>query len=96
MLDKARHNTIVARHKYKKRKYKLFQAIKRLQARNNLTEEEARHRLEAQPTNLQQVAPANVVFSPYWSYEYTQQQIDKAWDNLQLYLNKRKADAAKL
>ncbi|XP_026327157.1 bifunctional coenzyme A synthase isoform X2 [Hyposmocoma kahamanoa] len=72
------------------------EAIKRLQKRNNLTEEEARHRLEAQPTNLEQVAHANVVFSPFWSYEYTQQQVDKAWDNLQQYLNERKGDTAKL
>lgn len=73
-----------------------YQAIKRLQKRNSLTEEEARHRLEAQPTNLEQVAHANIVFSPYWSFDYTQQQIDKAWDNLQQYLNKRKGDTAKL
>lgn len=75
----------------------IFQAIKRLQKRNNLTEEEARRRLEAQPTNLEQVAPANIVFSPFWSYEYTQQQIDRAWDHLQQQLAKRKgADTAKL
>ncbi|XP_013145344.1 PREDICTED: bifunctional coenzyme A synthase isoform X2 [Papilio polytes] len=62
------------------------EAIKRLQARNNLSEEEARQRVEAQVSNSEQVAAANIVFSPYWSYEYTQSQIDKAWDHLQKYL----------
>ncbi|CAH0715414.1 unnamed protein product, partial [Brenthis ino] len=66
------------------------EAIKRLQERNNLTEEEARQRIEAQPTNQEQVALANIVFSPFWSYEYTQRQIDRAWDQLQRYLDTRK------
>lgn len=66
------------------------EAIKRLQERNSLSEEEAKQRIESQPTNQEQVALANVVFSPYWSYEYTQQQIDRAWDRLQLYLDNRK------
>ncbi|XP_039753216.1 bifunctional coenzyme A synthase isoform X2 [Pararge aegeria] len=66
------------------------EAIKRLQERNNLTEEEAKQRVSAQPSNAEQVAQANVVFSPYWSYEYTQVQIDKAWDQLEKYLECRK------
>ncbi|XP_050350593.1 bifunctional coenzyme A synthase isoform X2 [Nymphalis io] len=66
------------------------EAIKRLKERNNLTEEEAKQRVDAQPSNKEQVDVANVVFSPYWSYEYTQTQIDRAWDQLQLYLKKRK------
>ncbi|XP_047533550.1 bifunctional coenzyme A synthase isoform X1 [Vanessa atalanta] len=66
------------------------EAIKRLKERNNLTEEEAKQRVDAQPSNKEQVDVANVVFSPFWSYEYTQTQIDRAWDQLQLYLNKRK------
>ncbi|KAL4716682.1 hypothetical protein ACJJTC_004801 [Scirpophaga incertulas] len=65
------------------------EAVKRLMKRNNLSEEEARQRIGAQPANLEQVAPANMVFSPYWSYEYTQGQIDKAWDHLQEYLKTR-------
>lgn len=60
-----------------------------MQERNSLSEEEAKQRIESQPTNLEQVALANIVFSPYWSYEYTQQQIDRAWDQLQLYLDNR-------
>ncbi|XP_049873172.1 bifunctional coenzyme A synthase isoform X2 [Pectinophora gossypiella] len=66
------------------------EAIIRLQKRNNLTEEEARQRIESQPSNLEQVALANVVFSPYWSYEYTQGQIDRAWEQLQALLDARK------
>ncbi|XP_072949345.1 bifunctional coenzyme A synthase isoform X2 [Epargyreus clarus] len=66
------------------------EAIKRLQTRNNLTEEEAKLRVEAQPTNLEQIAMANVVFSPYWSHEYTAGQVDKAWEQLQAYLSNRK------
>ncbi|XP_068633158.1 bifunctional coenzyme A synthase isoform X2 [Battus philenor] len=62
------------------------EAIKRLQERNNLSEEEARQRVDAQTPNIEQVAAANIVFSPYWSYDYTQTQIDKAWDHLQKYL----------
>ncbi|XP_069359336.1 bifunctional coenzyme A synthase isoform X1 [Maniola hyperantus] len=66
------------------------EAVKRLQERNNLTEEEAKQRVDAQPSNLEQVAQANVVFSPYWSLEYTQVQIDRAWEHLQNYLESRK------
>ncbi|XP_028166064.1 bifunctional coenzyme A synthase isoform X2 [Ostrinia furnacalis] len=66
------------------------EAVKRLQKRNNLTEEEARQRIEAQPSNAEQIAAANIVFSPYWSYEYTQAQIDRAWEHLQELLKERK------
>ncbi|KAI5635214.1 dephospho-CoA kinase domain-containing protein [Phthorimaea operculella] len=69
------------------------EAIKRLEKRNNLTEAEARQRIESQPSNLEQVSLANVVFSPYWSYEYTQGQIDRAWDQLQDYLHSRKENS---
>ncbi|KAM3965113.1 bifunctional Phosphopantetheine adenylyltransferase - Dephospho-CoA kinase [Aphomia sociella] len=66
------------------------EAIKRLQKRNNLSVEEAKQRIASQPSNMEQVALANIVFSPYWSYEYTQSQIDRAWDHLQEYLRDRK------
>lgn len=66
------------------------EAIKRLQKRNGLTEEEARQRIEAQPSNSEQVAHANIVFSPFWSYEYTQSQIDRAWQQLNEYLDNKK------
>ncbi|XP_026761829.1 bifunctional coenzyme A synthase isoform X1 [Galleria mellonella] len=66
------------------------EAVKRLQKRNGLSEEEAKQRISSQPSNLEQVANANIVFSPYWSYEYTQSQIDRAWSHLQEYLRSRK------
>ncbi|XP_073955843.1 bifunctional Phosphopantetheine adenylyltransferase - Dephospho-CoA kinase [Choristoneura fumiferana] len=66
------------------------EAIKRLQQRNGLTEEEARQRIESQPSNLEQIELANIVFSPYWSYEFTQIQIDRAWQHLEELLDRRK------
>lgn len=65
------------------------EAIKRLQERNALSEDEAKKRIEAQPSNQEQVEHANIVFSPFWSYEYTQKQIDRAWEHLQEYLKTR-------
>lgn len=58
------------------------EAIKRLKERNNLSEEEARKRLSAQPSNAYVVQRSNVVFSSEWSFEYTQTQAEKAWDML--------------
>lgn len=66
-----------------------LQAVKRLQERNALSEEEAKKRVEAQPSNQEQVEHANIVFSPFWSYEYTQMQIDRAWQHLEEYLKTR-------
>lgn len=66
------------------------EAVKRIQNRNGLSEQESRERIASQPSNLEQIAHANVIFSPYWSYEHTQGQVDKAWDNLQEYLKNRK------
>ncbi|XP_047991628.1 bifunctional coenzyme A synthase isoform X2 [Leguminivora glycinivorella] len=68
------------------------EAIKRLQERNGLSEEEARQRIDSQPSNQEQVSLANIVFSPYWSYEYTQMQIDRAWQHLQELLDSRKCN----
>ncbi|GBP50215.1 Bifunctional coenzyme A synthase [Eumeta japonica] len=68
------------------------EAIKRLQERNGLTEEAAKERIASQISNAEQVKKANIVFSPFWSYEYTQSQVDKAWNNLQEYLKDRNED----
>ncbi|XP_013194903.1 bifunctional coenzyme A synthase isoform X2 [Amyelois transitella] len=67
-----------------------LEAVKRLQQRNSLTEEEAKQRIASQPSNLEQIEHANMVFSPFWSYEYTQAQIDRAWDSLQEIMRDRK------
>lgn len=69
--------------------YLSFQAVKRLQERNNLTEEEAKQRIAAQPSNIEQIAHANIVFSPFWSYDYTQGQIDRAWSLLEELLKEK-------
>ncbi|XP_053609329.1 bifunctional coenzyme A synthase isoform X2 [Plodia interpunctella] len=66
------------------------EAVKRLQKRNALTEEEAKQRIASQPSNAEQIEHANIVFSPFWSYEYTQAQIDRAWDSLEELLRHRK------
>ncbi|KOB67710.1 Bifunctional coenzyme A synthase [Operophtera brumata] len=70
--------------------HQLWTVIIPPEERNNLTEEESRQRIGAQPSNAEQIAPANIVFSPYWSYEYTQAQIDRAWAHLQELLEARK------
>ena len=43
--------------------------------RDNLTEEEVRRRMAAQPTNLEYIQQANVIFSTQWEPEYTQKQV---------------------
>ncbi|KAJ8722181.1 hypothetical protein PYW08_004583 [Mythimna loreyi] len=66
------------------------EAIKRVQDRDHLSAEEAAKRVDSQVSNLEHVAHANVVFSPLWSYEYTQRQVDRAWKQLEEFLDKRK------
>uniref|UniRef100_A0A1B6MQ73 Bifunctional coenzyme A synthase n=1 Tax=Graphocephala atropunctata TaxID=36148 RepID=A0A1B6MQ73_9HEMI len=63
------------------------EAIKRLMERNGLSEEEAKARLESQPTNTEYVERANVVFCSLWQKEFTQKQVDRAWTNLKERLN---------
>lgn len=59
------------------------EAVKRIVERNGLTEEAARQRIGSQMDNETIVKHSNVVFSSLWSYEYTQQQAEKAWKELQ-------------
>lgn len=58
------------------------EAIKRLKERNGLSEEEAIKRIESQVANTELVRHADVVFCSAWSYEYSQQQAEKAWGTL--------------
>lgn len=53
-----------------------LQTIQRLIKRDNLTEEQAKQRVESQPTNEEMVAESTVVFSTQWSYEFSQQQVN--------------------
>lgn len=66
------------------------EAIKRVVERNNLTEEQARKRLEAQPSNAEILLKSNVVFSSLWSYDFSQLQAEKAWRELNERLSKMK------
>ncbi|XP_031638702.1 bifunctional coenzyme A synthase [Contarinia nasturtii] len=63
-------------------------AIRRLINRDNLTEEQAKQRIDAQPSNETMVSESTVVFSTQWSYEFSRQQAEKAWQGLQEYLKK--------
>ncbi|KAL8624119.1 hypothetical protein ACOMHN_036122 [Nucella lapillus] len=59
------------------------EAIKRLAARNKLSEEQAAQRLDSQLTNVDHLAKSNVAVCPMWEYDYTKKQIEKAWKLLQ-------------
>ncbi|XP_044253000.1 bifunctional coenzyme A synthase-like [Tribolium madens] len=59
------------------------EAVKRLIARNKLTEEQAIARIDSQPSNKAYVEEANVVLCPLWDVEFTGKQVKKAWDLLQ-------------
>ncbi|KAL3273238.1 hypothetical protein HHI36_014692 [Cryptolaemus montrouzieri] len=58
------------------------EAVKRLVERNQLSEEQALLRIQAQPTNSSYAAAANVVFCTLWHKEYTRQQVQRAWNLL--------------
>lgn len=64
------------------------EAIRRVIIRNGLTEEEAKQRIQTQTPNEIMIQESTVVFSTQWSYEFTHQQIEKAWKGLQEHLNK--------
>ncbi|XP_046585240.1 bifunctional coenzyme A synthase-like [Haliotis rubra] len=64
------------------------EATKRLMERNSLSEEEAVKRLDAQLTNQERLAHANVTLCTLWEYDQTQRQCEKAWKLLQERINK--------
>lgn len=51
------------------------QAVKRIVARDGLTEEAARHRLQSQMTNRQRVEQSQVVLCTLWEPDITRQQV---------------------
>ncbi|KAL4216382.1 hypothetical protein ACF0H5_024109 [Mactra antiquata] len=59
------------------------EAIKRIVERNNLTGEQAEQRVKSQISNSDRVNKANVILCTLWEYDYTQQQVEKAWQLLQ-------------
>lgn len=58
------------------------EVVKRVMARDGLTEEAALKRMAVQPSNSEYVQHANVVFSTQWEPEFTQIQVDRAWGDL--------------
>jgi phosphopantetheine adenylyltransferase / dephospho-CoA kinase len=61
----------------------LLQAIKRLQERDRLSEDDSKLRCAAQPPNSDHVKLGNVLLSPSWSPEHTDRQVERAWVQLQ-------------
>ncbi|KAF7995113.1 hypothetical protein HCN44_004585 [Aphidius gifuensis] len=66
------------------------EAVKRLIERNCLTNDEAESRISVQPSNVQQVNEATVVFSTIWSHDVTLEQVTKAWNDLNNFINEKK------
>ena len=59
------------------------EAIKRIMARDDKSEDEAALRLQSQMSNQEVVNASNVVFCTAWAGEFTQKQVEKAWKGLQ-------------
>ncbi|XP_017887974.1 bifunctional coenzyme A synthase [Ceratina calcarata] len=64
------------------------EAIRRVMERNRLTEDEAKARIQVQPSNLEQVNEANVVICSLWSHDITAEQVQKAWNETIAFLSK--------
>ncbi|XP_039269906.2 bifunctional coenzyme A synthase-like [Styela clava] len=69
------------------------EAIQRIIERNNISEEDARKRINSQSTNEWRTERANVVLSTLWDPAVTQKLIEKSWDLLGQRLNKRTSKA---
>ncbi|XP_048871301.1 bifunctional coenzyme A synthase [Brienomyrus brachyistius] len=65
------------------------EAVSRITARDGVSVEDARRRLQSQWPTVQQVAHANVVLCTLWEPDITQKQVQKAWDLLQERLSQR-------
>ncbi|XP_014814554.1 PREDICTED: bifunctional coenzyme A synthase [Calidris pugnax] len=59
------------------------EAVKRIMARDGLSEEAARSRLRSQMSNSQRVEQSQVVLCTLWEPDITRAQVEKAWDLLQ-------------
>lgn len=58
------------------------EAVARVVQRNGLSEEASRARVAAQMNNEERVQRSHVVLSTLWEPEFTQQQVEKAWELL--------------
>ncbi|XP_061087388.1 bifunctional coenzyme A synthase [Conger conger] len=70
------------------------EAVSRITARDGLSEEDARRRLQSQWSNAQRVEHANVVLCTLWDPDITQRQVQKAWDLLQERICKRQVKSS--
>lgn len=59
------------------------ETVKRLGVRNSLSRHEAESRLALQPSTMEYVSRAHVVICTAWESEFTQYQVEKAWNQLQ-------------
>ncbi|XP_075631225.1 bifunctional coenzyme A synthase [Balearica regulorum gibbericeps] len=67
------------------------EAVKRVMARDGLSEEAARSRLQSQMTNSQRVEQSQVVLCTLWETDVTRKQVEKAWDLLQQRLSQERS-----
>uniref|UniRef100_A0A663DQW8 Bifunctional coenzyme A synthase n=1 Tax=Aquila chrysaetos chrysaetos TaxID=223781 RepID=A0A663DQW8_AQUCH len=67
------------------------EAVKRIMARDGLSEEAARSRLQSQMTNSQRVEQSQVVLCTLWEPDVTRKQVEKAWDLLQQRLSQERS-----
>ncbi|KAM9254963.1 bifunctional coenzyme A synthase [Cariama cristata] len=67
------------------------EAVKRIMARDGLSEEAARRRLQSQMTNSQRVEQSQVVLCTLWEQDVTRKQVEKAWDLLQQRLSQERS-----
>ncbi|XP_071584482.1 bifunctional coenzyme A synthase [Heliangelus exortis] len=67
------------------------EAVRRIMARDGLSEEAARSRLRSQMSNSQRVEQSQVVLSTLWEPEVTRKQVERAWDLLQQRLCQRQS-----
>ncbi|XP_009894127.1 PREDICTED: bifunctional coenzyme A synthase-like [Charadrius vociferus] len=67
------------------------EAVKRIMARDGLSEEAARSQQQSQMTNSQRVEQSQVVLCTLWEPEVTRKQVEKAWDLLQQRLSQERS-----
>jgi len=65
------------------------EAIRRVMKRNQLDEQMATERVDAQMSNRDRIGYANVVLCSIWEYEKTAAQVERAWMELQDRIDKQ-------
>ncbi|XP_057682513.1 bifunctional coenzyme A synthase isoform X2 [Corythoichthys intestinalis] len=68
------------------------EAVSRITKRDNVSPEDALHRLRSQGSDAQRLEHANVVLSTLWEPEVTQKQVLKAWNLLQKRMQQRRGE----